>query len=136
MAAISKQHADNKGPKSLANCPVAPSDLGLEAQLARILTRVPPILTLPKPKTRCPWTGESRTGLAELVTPCDRNGFKPPVRAIYKRAHTRARRGQWLIPAENLFRYLLTLAEHSEEHYLAAAEARIEAKRAERRGFQ
>jgi hypothetical protein len=100
----------------------------LEQQLARILARVPPLITLPKPKARCRYTGESRTGLVELIAPCERNGFKPPVKAIYKRAHKYAQRGQWLIPAENLFRHLLGLAEHSTEDYLQTAKARVEAK--------
>lgn len=78
-----------------------------EAQLARILAKVPPILRLPKAGTRCPYTQLSRTGLSELVTPTRRNGGKPPVQARYQRAHRYAVRGVWLIPAEPLFRYLL-----------------------------
>jgi hypothetical protein len=99
-----------------------------EIQLERILDRVPPLLTLPKPKTRCPYSNESRTGLVELIAPCKRNNFKPPVKAIYKRAHKHAQRGQWLIPAENLFRYLLGLAETSTDEYLETFKARAEAK--------
>ena len=100
----------------------------IEVQLGRILDRVPPLLTLPRPKERCKWTGKSRTGLVELIAPCERNNFKPPVRAIYKRAHKFAQRGQWLIPSENLFRYLLGLAETSTDEYLATVKARAEAK--------
>lgn len=96
----------------------------LEAQLARILARVPPILKLPKPKQRCFYCNQSRTGLRELVAPCERNGFKPPVKAIYRRSHKHAVRGQWLIPAENLFRYLLGLAERAEADYAAATKLR------------
>ena len=80
-----------------------------EAQLARVLTKVPPILRLPKTGTRCPYTQLSRTGLSELVSPTLRNGGKPPVQARCQRAHRHAVRGVWLIPAEALFRYLLGL---------------------------
>lgn len=85
----------------------------IEVRLARILARVPIIITLPKPKQKCPYTGQSRTSLLELVAPCERNGHKPPVRAIYRRSHKFAVRGRWLIPAENLFRYLLSLEAES-----------------------
>jgi hypothetical protein len=118
--------------KSVAkNIPAAGAD-EIEVQLERILARVPPLLTLPKPKARCPYTNKSRTGLVELVAPCERNNFKPPVRAIYKRAHKYAQRGQWLIPAENLFRYLLGLAETSTDEYLATVKARADAKQTKR----
>lgn len=100
----------------------------IAVQLERILARVPPLIKLPKPKTRCPYSNESRTGLVELIAPCERNNFKPPVRAIYKRAHKYAQRGQWLIPTENLFSYLLGLAETSADEYLETARARARAK--------
>jgi hypothetical protein len=96
----------------------------LEGQLARILARVPPIITLPKPKQKCPYTAQSRTSLLELVAPGDRNGHKPPVRAIYRRSHKHAVRGRWLIPAENLFRYLLELSAGSNDAYLTLAAER------------
>jgi hypothetical protein len=115
--------------KSVAkNIPAAGAD-EIEVQLERILARVPPLLTLPKPKARCPYTNKSRTGLVELIAPCERNNFKPPVKAIYKRAHKYAQRGQWLIPSENLFRHLLGLAELSTVEYLATVKARAEAKK-------
>jgi hypothetical protein len=78
-----------------------------EALLARILAQVPPIIRLPKPGTRCPYSQLSRTALSELVVPTARNRGKPPVLAIHHRSHRYAQRGIWLIPAENLFRYLL-----------------------------
>lgn len=96
----------------------------LEAQLARILARVPPIITLPKPKQKCPYTAQSRTALLELVAPGERNGHKPPVRAIYRRSHKHAVRGRWLIPAENLFRYLLSLEADSVAAYSQLAAER------------
>jgi hypothetical protein len=96
------------------------TDRSLEEQLARILTKVPPILRLPPPGARCPYSQLSRTGLGELVTPTARNGGKPPVQAIYQRAHRYAKRGIWLIPTENLFRYLLSLGTSSVEEYQKA----------------
>lgn len=83
------------------------ADAALEAQLARILSTVPPFLRLPKAGTRCPYTQLSRTSLSELITPTLRNGGKPPVQAQCLRAHRHAVRGVWLIPAESLFRHLL-----------------------------
>jgi hypothetical protein len=96
---------------------VVPDPQELESAVQRVLARVPPIITLPRAKQRCPYTGQSRTSLLELVAPCDRNGHRPPVKAIYRRSHKYAVRGRWLIPAENLFRYLLSLAEDSAETY-------------------
>lgn len=101
----------------------------LETAVQRVLARVPPIITLPRAKQRCPYTGQSRTSLLELVAPCDRNGHHPPVKAIYRRSHRHAVRGRWLIPAENLFRYLLSLAEDSAETY-----SRLAAERNRERG--
>jgi hypothetical protein len=100
------------------------AQLDIQAALDRILARVPPILTLPRAKERCPWTGQSRTSLLELIAPCERNGFKPCVQAIYCRSHKHAVRGRWLIPAENLFRHLLSLSENSIETYLRVAQDR------------
>lgn len=118
----------NGGKKSVAKHNAAAGTDEIEVQLERILARVPPLITLPRPKQRCPYTNKSRTGLVELIAPCKRNDFKPAVRAIYKRAHKFAQRGQWLIPAENLFRYLLGLAETSTAEYMETAKARAEAK--------
>ena len=101
---------------------------GPESELERILARVPPIFRLPPPKARCPYSGLSRTGLLELIAPCERNGFKPPVRAIYRKSHRFAQRGVWQILAEPLFRHLLSAAEHSAEDYIAAAKARVETR--------
>ncbi len=48
------------------------------------------------------------------------------MKAIYQRAHRYAQRGTWLIPAENLFRYLLGLMETSAEEYRRAEGERSE----------
>ena len=90
-------------------CPPTEVNPAFEAQLARVLANVPPLLRLPKAGTRCPYTQLSRTGLSELVSPTLRNGGKPPVQAMHQRTRRHAVRGVWLIPAEALFRYLLSL---------------------------
>jgi hypothetical protein len=51
------------------------------------------------------------------------------VLAIYRRARKDASRGQWIIPSEGLFRYLLGLSENSVAEYLAAAKVRAEGRR-------
>lgn len=119
----------NKNSLEPATVPAATNGADdLDAQLDRILARVPPIITLPKPKQKCPFTGQSRTSLLELIGPCDRNGHKPPVRAIYRRSHKNAVRGRWLIPAENLFRYLLSLEADSVAAYSQLAAERKQGK--------
>lgn len=128
MTTQTKNKNAERGGQELTAQPPAANGGEIEVQLERILARVPPIITLPRPTERCKWTGKSRTGLVELIAPCERNNFKPPVKAIYKRAHKYAQRGQWLIPSENLFRYLLGLAEHSTDEYLATVKARAETK--------
>ena len=101
-----------------------------QSELSRILDRVPPLLRAPRPKCRCPWTGKSRSSFLELVTPCARNNFDPPVKAIYQRAHKYATRGVWLVPSENLFRYLLSLQAGSKDAYLVSSAVRKEAAHA------
>jgi hypothetical protein len=96
----------------------------LEGQLKKILERVPPFPRLPQPGRRCPHCGLSRTGMVELVAPLPRNDFSPPVEAIYRKRSERARRGIWLIPAENLFRYLLGLVATSRSSYEAMRKSR------------
>ena len=86
-----------------ANTALTTSPGTLEEQLARSLAKVPLFIRLPQAGTRCPYTQLSRTALNELVAPTKRNGGKPPVQAVYQRAHRYAQRGTWLIPTENLF---------------------------------
>lgn len=97
----------------------------LEEQLARSLANVPSFIRLPQAGTRCPHTQLSRTALNELVAPTKRNAGKPPVQAVYQRAHRYAQRGTWLIPSENLFRYLLGLSSSSMEEYTKASDLRV-----------
>ena len=62
-------------------------------------------LRLPRPGARCPVSGLSRSTLAELVRPCPRNGYRPPVEArLLKRRD--ARRGVLLISRDSLLGYL------------------------------
>jgi hypothetical protein len=62
-------------------------------------------LRLPRPGDRCPVSNLSRSTLAELVRPCPRNGYKPPVQArLLKRRD--AKRGVLLISRESLLNYL------------------------------
>jgi len=102
-----------------------------DTTLERILARIPPIIPLPPAKGRCPWTGQSRTSLLELIAPCERNDFKPPVKAIYRRSHRHAVRGRWLIPSENLFRYLFSLSDDSATVYQKLAEQRRQKRQPE-----
>ena len=65
-------------------------------------------LRLPRPGSRCPVTNLSRSTLNELVRPCPRNGYAPPVEArLLKRLDSR--RGVVLISRESLLRYLSEL---------------------------
>lgn len=62
-------------------------------------------LRLPRPGTRCPVSGLSRTSLTELATPCARNRFRPLVQArTLKRKN--AARGILLINRDSLLEYL------------------------------
>ena len=65
----------------------------------------PEFIRLPKPKTNCPHTGFSRTGLYNLTVPCTANGFKPdvPAKCLKQRGNLR---GIWLIPYDALISHL------------------------------
>ena len=65
-------------------------------------------LRLPAPRTRCHYTGLSRTSLLELCAPCQRNSFQPPVvsKVVRKRG---AIRGIRLICFNSLMTYLRAL---------------------------
>jgi hypothetical protein len=68
----------------------------------------PEFIRLPKPRSNCPYTGLSRTGLYNLVVPCAANGRKPAVPAKLLRK-TGNISGVWLIPYERLIAYLNSL---------------------------
>lgn len=94
-------------------------------------------LRLPRPGARCPVSGLSRTTLAELVRPCPRNGYRPPVEArLLKRRD--ARRGVLLISRASLLGFLAELpppesatSPIAKEREAAAADARLAADCAE-----
>lgn len=68
----------------------------------------PEFIRLPSPKTNCPYTGFSRTGLYNLTVPTKANGFKPKVPAKCLRQPGNLR-GVWLIPYEALISYINAL---------------------------
>jgi|ERR1017187_1184712 hypothetical protein len=62
-------------------------------------------IRLPRAGTRCPVSGLSRSTLAELTRPCERNEYRPPVEArVLKRRGSV--RGVLLISRTGLLRYL------------------------------
>jgi len=62
-------------------------------------------IRLPRPGTRCPVSGLSRSGLAELVRPCPRNSYRAPVEArVLKRRG--ATRGVLLVNRAALLAYI------------------------------
>ena len=62
-------------------------------------------IRLPRPGTRCPVSGLSRSGLAELVRPCPRNSYRAPVEArVLKRRG--AARGVLLVNRAALLAYI------------------------------
>ncbi len=65
-------------------------------------------LRLPRPGERCPVSGLSRSTLVELVRPCDRNSFAPPVDAKHLRRKG-TQRGVVLINRASLQGYLAGL---------------------------
>ena len=100
-----------------------------EQELERILQRVPPCLRLPAPGGKCPHSGYSRGSLYELIAPCERNAFKPPVKAIYRKAHPHAVRGTWTIISARLFRFLISLGENSASTFIELSKQRQSRKR-------
>jgi len=66
----------------------------------------PIFIRLPAPKSRCPYTGLSRSGLADLCVPNKTNNFRPPVRSIYLKKYKYAKRAARLIDFESLVSWL------------------------------
>jgi hypothetical protein len=66
----------------------------------------PIYIRLPTPGTRCPWTGLSRSGLADLCVPSKANGFRPPVKSIAPKKRKDALRAVRLVVFESLIEYL------------------------------
>ena len=66
---------------------------------------VPEFLRLPKPGSRCQVTGLTRSGINELVLPCESNDFRPPVKSVSLRKRGAAK-GVRLIVYQSLVDYL------------------------------
>jgi hypothetical protein len=66
---------------------------------------VPEFIRLPKPGSREPFTGLSRSKLNQLILPSEENGHKPPVRAVVLRKRE-AIRGVRLIFLDSLIAYI------------------------------
>jgi hypothetical protein len=66
----------------------------------------PIFIRLPAPKSRCPYTGLSRSALADLCVPSKANQFKPPVKSIAPKKHKHAKRAARLIDFESLVTWL------------------------------
>jgi hypothetical protein len=78
-------------------------------EIAALCFRAPirPIfIRLPPPKSRCPYTGLSRSALADLCVPNKANRFKPPVKSIAPKKHKYAKRAARLIDFESLMTWL------------------------------
>jgi hypothetical protein len=80
---------------------------------AQILPRVlldavaqPVYMRLPAPRTRCPRTGLSRSGMADLCVPGKANNFKPPVRSVFLKLQKGGKRGIRLVDYKSLISYL------------------------------
>lgn len=72
-------------------------------------------LRLPRPGERCPVSALSRSGLVELVRPCERNGYCPPVAARHLRRKG-SQRGVVLIEVASLRAYLDSLPTLAESY--------------------
>jgi hypothetical protein len=91
----------------------------LETQMAPHLEGRRPVfdqptwLRLPRPRSRCPVSGLSRSSLVELVRPGPRNQFTPPVEGrVLKRKG--AARGIVLVSQQSLLNYINGLPKTSE----------------------
>jgi hypothetical protein len=66
----------------------------------------PIFIRLPAPGARCPYTGLSRSALADLCVPNKTNRFKPPVKSIAPKKRKDAKRAARLIDFESLVIWL------------------------------
>jgi hypothetical protein len=65
----------------------------------------PIYIRLPARKTRCPYTGLSRSGLADLCVPSKNNNFRAPVKS-FRHRRKGVKRAVRLIVFESLMNYL------------------------------
>jgi hypothetical protein len=71
---------------------------------------IPEFLRLPRPGTRCPFTGLSRGYMNTLILPMEANGHKPQVRS-YALRRKGAKTGVRLISGASLVNFILSHAE-------------------------
>src|SRR5438046_9031587 len=85
-----------------------------EAVSERPQTIRPIYIRLPAPRARCPWSGYSRSALADLSVPSKANNFRPPVKSfrVRRKGHKRAIR---LVVFESLLAYLRKFEEAADE---------------------
>ena len=75
-------------------------------------TTIRPIyIRLPAPGMHCPWTGLSRSALADLCVPNKANNNRPPVKSFAAKKRKDAKRHARLIVFESLVSYLRQLEE-------------------------
>jgi hypothetical protein len=77
----------------------------VEAADNATISIVPEFIRLPKPGSREPFTGLSRSKLNQLILPSEENGHKPPVRSVVLRKRG-AIRGVRLIFLDSLIAYI------------------------------
>jgi hypothetical protein len=72
----------------------------------------PIYIRLPAPRSRCPWTGYSRSALADLCVANKANDFRPPIKSfrVRRKGDKRAIR---LIVFESLLSYLRKFEEEA-----------------------
>jgi hypothetical protein len=75
-----------------------------------ITPHIPEFVRLPRPGTRCPFTGLSRGFMNTLILPMEANGHKPPVRS-YALRRNGAKTGVRLISGTSLVNFILAHAE-------------------------
>lgn len=82
------------------------------AEAVRPQTIRPIYIRLPAPRERCPWTGYSRSALADISVPSKANDFRPPVKSfrVRRKGDKRAIR---LIVFESLLSYLRKFEEEA-----------------------
>jgi hypothetical protein len=85
----------------------------IDARPSESQTIRPIYIRLPAPGSRCPWTGLSRSALADLCVPSKANRFRPPVKSIAPKKHKDAERAMRLIVFESLISYLRQFEEEA-----------------------
>jgi len=66
----------------------------------------PEYIRLPKPGHYCQYTGLSRSGMNELILPCQANDYRPPVKSFVHKTNKHNIRGIRLIVFHSLMDHL------------------------------